>query len=67
MSTEPKPNLTYNQLVAALQTAVKENPSLGDRYAVIYQTDNWVRQVSHIQTGCGGDFIGATKTWSGAQ
>ena len=56
-------NVTYAQLIAELQKAIKKSPTLKDELVCIYQTDNWARQVSHVQIGVGGNCLCATKDW----
>ena len=60
-----KQNMTYKQLIAQLRKVIKEQPELADKFVCLYQTDNWCRQVDHMQIGCGGTFIHATKDWDG--
>lgn len=58
-------NMTYKQLIKRLQQAIKETPEMADELVCLYQTDNWSRQVTHVQTGFGGNFIAATREWQG--
>lgn len=55
--------MTYAELIEELQRAVREEPALATRTAAVYQTDNFVRQVDHVQWGVGGTFIATTREW----
>lgn len=52
-------HLTYRDL----QKMIEENPQLLDKDVIVYQTDNFTRKLCGVQTGCGGDFLKATRDW----
>lgn len=57
-------NMTYRELMELIKQAARtEGEAFLDTRVVVYQTDNFTRQVQGMQIGVGGSFIRSTREW----